>query len=349
MKEKNRGKGLDRQGSKTEEQTSVRTTPAEIKDRQEPRIAGANPTHSSPQQQAAKMDSGRRDSVSSSNYQLTRVDTNHSLNSLLAYQPIYRVSLNLSKREIALIRYAWNTTLLEEPLASIVPGLYPPDKTNTRKGTSSVAGSRFCLQFYLNLLSLEPHLEDLFPSIKHQAVAFAGVLSLAIAQLENLSALDDYMMNLAKRHSRILNIESSHFELMGEALIQTFHERFPGKFTSELEELWVKVYLYLSNTLLQYGIDPHLDFSLLKSYSYSSTPTRSSLSSRSTLGSDNYTYKQLLRLSTRLTNDLNSMLSYQNSNSTEYMELPPQPEPKTSRFSASFPKKNNFFSKFRMG
>lgn len=105
---------------------------------------------------------------------------------------------------------------------------------------------------------MDPKLERLFPSIKHQAVAFAGVMSLTISQLENLSTMNDYLEKLGKRHSRILGIEPAMFEMMGEALIQTFHERFGNKFSHDLEILWIKLYLFLANSLLQFGIDPVL-------------------------------------------------------------------------------------------
>lgn len=124
--------------------------------------------------------------------------------------------------------------------------------------TSTVALSLFCRQFYGNLLAMSPGLEGYFPLIKHQAVAFAGVVSLAILQLDNLSSLDEYLTKLGKRHTRILNIEPEHFELMGEALIKTFIERFGIKFNHELEVLWIKLYMYLSNSILQYGQDPKL-------------------------------------------------------------------------------------------
>ena len=55
----------------------------------------------------------------------------------------------------------------------------------------------------------------MFPSIKHQAANMAGILSLTISQLENLSILDEYLAKLGKLHSRVLNIEEAHFKLMG--------------------------------------------------------------------------------------------------------------------------------------
>lgn len=225
-------------------------------------------------------------SSSDQNYNLVRIDTERSIDSHFSLQLQFRVSLTLSKREIELIRYSWHEMLMDEPVVTRkvkptnIPGAFPVfGKANgsannstggsgsgnsmaspgvTRTSASRVASSLFCRQLYANLLSMDPHLESLFPLIRHQAVAFSGVLSFAVSQLENLSTLDDYLMSLGKRHSRILGIEPASFELMGEALVQTFHERFGNRFSQELEILWIKVYLYLANSILQFGIDPVL-------------------------------------------------------------------------------------------
>ena len=50
----------------------------------------------------------------------------------------------------------------------------------------------------------------------------AGILSLTISQLENLSILDEYLAKLGKLHSRVLNIEEAHFKLMGKHLFKLF-------------------------------------------------------------------------------------------------------------------------------
>lgn len=210
---------------------------------------------------------------SDQNYNLVRIETERSIDSHYSLQLQFRVSLTLSKREIELIRYSWHEMLMDEPvhvpkkqtMQSAIPGAFPMfGKSNektasiTKTSASRVASSLFCRQLYANLLTMDPELENLFPLIRHQAAAFAGVLSFAISQLENLSTLDDYLTSLGKRHSRILGIEPASFELMGEALVQTFHERFGNRFSHELEILWIKLYLYLSNSILQFGIDPVL-------------------------------------------------------------------------------------------
>ncbi|EGV63520.1 hypothetical protein CANTEDRAFT_114341 [Yamadazyma tenuis ATCC 10573] len=210
------------------------------------------------------------------NYHLTKMDTNDSIDSNFSLQSQFKIELNMSRKEIELIRFTWHKMLLEEPVVQTESSLPIPggfrfgDQSNSLqqqasqhqqsdlKPANNIASSLFCRQLYGNLLNMNPTLEKLFPSIKHQAVAFAGVMSFTISQMENLAGLNEYLESLGKRHSRILGIEPSMFELMGEAMIQTFHERFGTKFNQELEILWIKLYMYLANSLLQFGIDPIL-------------------------------------------------------------------------------------------
>lgn len=202
------------------------------------------------------------------NYRLTKLNSQTSLGSNFSTQTQYRVTLELSPKEISLLRYTWNRMLVEEPahdlkLALSMPGAMwtssrdkPLPALSSRQSHGAL--STFCTQLYLNLLTMDPDLEKAFPSLRHQAVSMAGVMLLAINSLENLASLDDYLVELGKRHSRILGIEPAQFEMMGEALIQTFVERFGTRFTHELEILWIKFYLYLANSIIQFGLDPVL-------------------------------------------------------------------------------------------
>lgn len=206
------------------------------------------------------------------NYRITKIASRRSYGLGVSAQTQYRVTLELSPKEIALLRYTWNKMLVEEapviedPLtrsALPLPGsIYAQAKEKpaapilTRQALGAL--STFCAQLYDNLLTMAPDLELAFPLLRHQAVLMAGVLSVAVNSLENLSCLDDYLTEMGKRHSRILGIVPAQFELMGEALVQTFRERFGTRFTHELEILWIKFFMYLSNLLLQFGMDPVL-------------------------------------------------------------------------------------------
>ncbi|KAI5961534.1 hypothetical protein KGF57_001659 [Candida theae] len=191
-------------------------------------------------------------------YHLTRQETNLSLEQYNLETPDrYLIRQQFTRNEIELLRYTWNKMLLEENKSSRnMPGGF--NATPRQKTTSSMASSLFCRQLYSNLLTLAPELELLWPSLKHQAVSFAQVMQMAIANLEDLSILDPFFEKLGKSHARIFGIEPPAYEIMGEALIQTFNERFGSRFTIELEVLWIKLFLYMANSILQFGLDPVL-------------------------------------------------------------------------------------------
>lgn len=217
----------------------------------------------------APSDLSRSDTVAN-NYNLKRMNSNSTVDSAVSVHSKFKVQLQFSSREIALLRYTWNKMLVEElleteELSLPIPGsiaYQSREKTvNLSLRLAQLALSMFCTQFYGNLLSMAPELEVAFPSLRHQAAAMASVMSLAINSLENLSVLDEYLTKLGNTHARILGIEPAQFELMGEALIITFNERFGNKFSHELEVLWIKLYMYLANSILQFGTDPVLKLS----------------------------------------------------------------------------------------
>lgn len=226
-------------------------------------------------------------------YTLSRMSSATTRSSLLQ-RVRYRIVLKLKPRERTLIRDSWAIILNDDSTNNIAAysrakqakqakqkatnAMHSPQKTRIGMGHSrqdsshskdvaelkigvrsnAFTSSLFCSQFYANLLSMEPQLEQMFPSTKHQAVAFAGVLTAAINHLENLQLLENFLNGLGKRHARILGIEAPHFELMGVAFLRTLQDRFGVHCTVELEEAWSKLYSYLANSILQFGIDPIL-------------------------------------------------------------------------------------------
>ena len=77
-----------------------------------------------------------------------------------------------------------------------------------------------------------------------------------INNLEDVHVLDDYIVKLGKRHSRILGIKTVGFEVMGMAFMTTLQDRFGSFFTLELKNLWGQLYSYLANCMIKAGKDP---------------------------------------------------------------------------------------------
>ncbi|QLL32505.1 hypothetical protein HG536_0D00270 [Torulaspora globosa] len=241
--------------------------------------------------QTQSIDSPRLDS-----YALSRMSSSTSLSSSVIDRVRYKIVLRLNPREKSLLRESWSMILNEDiaspptktgsngkkthlnhkthavdsqkrrsrqsSASSINSAVNVAVETKGNAHSNAFASSLFCSQFYANLLSMDPDLERIFSSTRHQAVAFAGVLTAAIKNLENLQALEGFLESLGKRHARILNIEPPHFETMGVAFLKTLQDRFGVHCTIELEEVWSRLYSYLANSILQFGIDPYLQVDL---------------------------------------------------------------------------------------
>ncbi|SCU81656.1 LAME_0B08042g1_1 [Lachancea meyersii CBS 8951] len=190
----------------------------------------------------------------------------------------YKMSLTLKPREIELARLSWSIlldnecsnekyeTFINKSLKKRKNGASHPTQNpqffRTEGSNTAIAGNDTCssflfgTQFLANILELAPELHDAFPTLKHAASAVTGVLMAAVNNLEDLSVLDEYLCGLGKRHSRILGVYAEHFRIAGAGFVKTLRDRFGFDMTRELEDIWLRVYLYLSNTMLQFGIDP---------------------------------------------------------------------------------------------
>ncbi|ODV87747.1 hypothetical protein CANARDRAFT_20477 [[Candida] arabinofermentans NRRL YB-2248] len=203
-------------------------------------------------------------SIQSNSTLNTTFDTHWLPNSMIVGQEKLKVSLKLNQNEIDSLRYSWSK-IISNSSSSITPISSSKNISTfqfTSNSNNSFTSSLFCIQFYQNLISMNPVIEKLIPSIKHQASAFAGVINIAMSTLDDLSRMNESLENLGRLHSRILGIESEYFKIMGEALIKTFKDRFSDEnsFSLELEEAWIKLYCFLANSILQGGIDPIIKY-----------------------------------------------------------------------------------------
>jgi hemoglobin-like flavoprotein len=169
----------------------------------------------------------------------------HSSDKYLHPRDCPDLDISFSAQEITLLRQVWR-------------GMRQDPVLHDRSGFHSNASAFFCQQFYDNLLAEHPELRTTFPAIKSQASAMAGILSLVISQLENLSRVDDILVSLGKRHARIIGADVVHFEMVGQALLKTLQDRCRQEFTFDVENSWIKLYSYIANVMLQAGEDSPL-------------------------------------------------------------------------------------------
>lgn len=147
----------------------------------------------------------------------------------------------------------------ERPMGAGAPAPAAAGMPRKSKYAVTSCNSLFGAQFLENIIALAPDLARVFPTIRHVAIGVTGVLSIAISNLEDLSVLDNYLIGLGKRHARILGVTADMFEFAGAAFLKTVQERFGVACTPELEETWRRIYSFLANSLLQFGIDPTME------------------------------------------------------------------------------------------
>lgn len=155
------------------------------------------------------------------------------------------VMFNMTPHEIRLTQNLWSE-LMTEPEALEKSAAY---------GSPTAL---FCEQFYTNLMASHAEISSIFPSIKKQSVAVAGVFGLAIKSLNNIESLDEFLWSVGKRHNRMIGVEPVHYRWLGEAMVQTFADRFGERFTLEVETAWIKIYSYLANKLLVADEEPNV-------------------------------------------------------------------------------------------
>ncbi|CAI4035889.1 hypothetical protein SMKI_14G0980 [Saccharomyces mikatae IFO 1815] len=165
-------------------------------------------------------------------------------------------ALLYSNRNIASTERPFLNTTFDGMITKTIDPAVKARKGKKKGNDDKIDTALFCSQFYDNLIAMDPLLEEYFPSLRHQAVSFCKVLNSAIENLEDVHVLDDYIVKLGKRHSRILGIKTVGFEVMGKAFMTTLQDRFGSFLTLELKNLWGKLYSYLANCMITAGKDP---------------------------------------------------------------------------------------------
>lgn len=108
--------------------------------------------------------------------------------------------------------------------------------------------------FYSKLFELDPALKKLFPSseesMKIQGNKLMTMLASAVAGLSNLEALIPILQDLGKRHVGY-NVEQSHYNTVGAALLGTLEVGLADDFTPDIKEAWTSVYGTMSSVMIE--------------------------------------------------------------------------------------------------
>ncbi|ODQ82493.1 hypothetical protein BABINDRAFT_159070 [Babjeviella inositovora NRRL Y-12698] len=158
-----------------------------------------------------------------------------------------RVELIFTEEEIAILKFTWSLEAMgTEHEQEIVDPRY-----------SLFGTSYFWNQVYGIVLESHPNAGNMVPTVDHQTRAFAGMMYLCMRNLEDLTKLDEYLASLGRRHSRMFGAQPPHFEAVGVAVIETFQQYYGDVFTKEIAAIWIKLYCFLANSMVQASLyDP---------------------------------------------------------------------------------------------
>jgi len=109
--------------------------------------------------------------------------------------------------------------------------------------------------FYGKLFELEPELKLLFKSdMKEQGAKLMATLNVVVNGLTDLELIVPAVQALGRRHVGY-GVKSSHYDIVGEALIWTLGEGLGDAFTDDVKEAWVVAYGILATTMKDAAAD----------------------------------------------------------------------------------------------
>ena len=112
----------------------------------------------------------------------------------------------------------------------------------------------FVSRVYSNLIAANPNLKTVFAeeaTIREHSMLFDDVLKFVLSYVDDNEMLNEFMYQFLQENQLFANVAAEYLEPMGSALIQTFKQWLGnGKFDSEIESIWIKVYVFIANSIL---------------------------------------------------------------------------------------------------
>lgn len=104
--------------------------------------------------------------------------------------------------------------------------------------------------FYKTLFEKDPAVKSLFSGdMAAQGKKLMGMIGSAVGLLSDLNKLVPVVQALGRRHADY-GVEPSHYDTVGEALLETLEAGLKDEFTSEAKAAWTEVYGILATTMI---------------------------------------------------------------------------------------------------
>mmetsp|Transcript_99253 Transcript_99253/g.206799 ORF Transcript_99253/g.206799 Transcript_99253/m.206799 type:complete len:350 (+) Transcript_99253:273-1322(+) len=116
------------------------------------------------------------------------------------------------------------------------------------------------VQLFLNIFKIAPEAVALYPfkadtnlsespKLRAHGAKVVGTVAVAVKGLNNLPALVPTLQELGTKHTGYM-VKQPHYDVVGQALIQTLSETLDKHFTAELKLAWLKVWHIVSTTMM---------------------------------------------------------------------------------------------------
>ena len=105
---------------------------------------------------------------------------------------------------------------------------------------------------YKKLFELEPKVERLFRGdMKEQKEKLMRMLQIAIENIDNHADLQPMLFNLGRIHHSY-GVQGNYFVSFEESLLHALKSVLGKEFTTEVEEAWKAVFIYLASTMYNF-------------------------------------------------------------------------------------------------
>jgi hemoglobin-like flavoprotein len=128
----------------------------------------------------------------------------------------------------------------------------PQQKYLIRKSFAQLEahGTVPALMFYRRLFEIDPALRPLFKSdIEVQAAKLLDMLGVLISHLERTVLLEAELRLMGQRHAAY-GVLPSHYDTVGQALLDMLQETLRGDFTPAIRDAWTALYGAVASTML---------------------------------------------------------------------------------------------------
>ncbi|WLF76966.1 hypothetical protein PVL30_000673 [Lodderomyces elongisporus] len=137
--------------------------------------------------------------------------------------------------------------------------LSPVELHNLRTSWSKTNQKEFFDKLYPNLLDQNRSLRRIFNNddfvVKHHSEIFADCLQFVISNVQDASLVDEFLYQFVQENQRFASMAVQYLEPMGNAFITTFKQVLNTSWTSVLELVWIKVFVFIANSILGYEED----------------------------------------------------------------------------------------------